>query len=67
MPPSSLPSNRSFGLQGAGKGDSDRSPGWRDNYPEINWPGVDGLEEKSAGRFIKYYGPSKSTAEEAAV
>jgi len=23
---------------GAGKGDTDRSPGWRANYDEISWP-----------------------------
>lgn len=41
MPIHSRPGQRAdlFNNQhGAGKGDKDRSPGWRDNYEEINWP-----------------------------
>jgi len=32
-------STRDIGLpsSGAGKGDKDRSPGWRNNYDEIQW------------------------------
>jgi hypothetical protein len=47
---------RDFGLKnnGAGKGDSDRSPGWRAHYNEINW----GPDHDTGGvkRFRKVYG-----------
>jgi hypothetical protein len=49
---------------GAGKGDGDRSPGWRDHYDEINWgfehynqvAEGEGFERVSAGRLRKRYG-----------
>lgn len=46
---------RDIGLvpSGAGKGDHERSPGWRKNYDEINW-GVDHPVETR--RFHKRYG-----------
>ena len=38
MPHNSGPAKRDlFPGHGAGKGDADRSPGWRNNYDEINW------------------------------
>lgn len=58
MPPSSPPGNRSFGLEGAGKGDSERSSKWRDNYPDINWPGVEGLVKRGA-KLVKVYGSTR--------
>ena len=44
---------------GAGKGDKDRSPGWRDNYDEVNWgkrepSEIDGFIRKG-NKQIKYY------------
>jgi hypothetical protein len=45
---------RDFGLKsnGAGKGDHERSPGWRKNYNEINW----GPDHGGVKRFRKVYG-----------
>lgn len=38
MPKNSGPTNRDmFPTTDAGKGDADRSPGWRAGYDEINW------------------------------
>lgn len=34
---SGQPARDLFPGHGAGKGDADRSPKWRDNYDEINW------------------------------
>lgn len=53
---------RDFGLHrtGAGKGDKERSPGWRKNYDEINW----GAEHpKENRRFHKKYGPHQEPKE----
>lgn len=46
---------RDLGLRGtgAGKGDADRSPGWRDQYQNITWP--DGAKA-GVKRFKKVYG-----------
>ena len=47
---------------GPGKGDKDRSPGWRRNYDEINWP-VDLTKEtfkRRGNKLIKTYGNNKS-------
>ncbi len=42
---------------GAGKGDKDRSPGWRNNYEEINWnKNNDGFVQVRPGRLRKVYG-----------
>jgi hypothetical protein len=51
---------------GAGKGDGDRSPKWRDHYDEIDWrvsgkarffsDASEGFERVSAGRLRKRYG-----------
>lgn len=46
-----------FPGHGAGKGDAERSSGWRNNYSEINWPGVSGLQRDRRGRLVKTYGP----------
>lgn len=61
MPPGSPNSSRDlFPGHGAGKGDAERSPGWRDNYDEIlfpkHLPGQDGFIQKSLGRKVKRYG-----------
>jgi hypothetical protein len=38
MPHNSGPTKRDmFDSHGAGKGDSDRSPGWREHYDDIDW------------------------------
>jgi len=39
---------------GAGKGDADRSPGWRKNYDEIRWSGVVGFKRRDS-RLRKIY------------
>lgn len=46
---------RDLGLRGtgAGKGDADRSPGWRKQYDTINWPSGG----KGPKKFHKVYGP----------
>jgi hypothetical protein len=48
---------RDIGLQGtgAGKGDADRSPKWRDHYDEIDWPSGG----KSPRNFRKIYGSAR--------
>jgi len=48
---------------GAGKGDKDRSPGWRDNYDSIFFPGVTGLRRKNAATLIKVYRPAPPAEE----
>lgn len=47
---------------GAGKGDKDRSPGWRKNYDEIRWPGVTGFKRRDS-RLRKIYGTPKQNYE----
>jgi hypothetical protein len=66
--PNFNPGPSQLGLSGSsGKGDSDRSPGWRANYHEIDWPviiGADGkiykqLDDqlvKRGSKLIKRYG-----------
>lgn len=51
---------RDIGLvpSGAGKGDAERSPGWRKNYDAIDWPSGG----KGPKKFRKIYGPHKTTA-----
>jgi hypothetical protein len=44
-----------FPATGAGKGDADRSPGWREHYDEIQWSPRQPAEPK---RFRKVYGPA---------
>jgi hypothetical protein len=61
MPKRSAAGQRNFGLEGSGKGDADRSPGWRDKYDDIDWErsdsGVDdGFRRIGTTRFIKLYG-----------
>lgn len=50
---------RDLGMgSGAGKGDSDRSPGWREHYDEIDWH-RDFVETdfvRKGGRLVKRYG-----------
>lgn len=51
-----------FPGHGAGKGDADRSPGWRDQYDTVNWPHSDeGFEQVSEHRKVKRYGPREAT------
>jgi hypothetical protein len=48
-----------FPSHGAGKGDADRSPGWREHYDEIEWG--DGHNEghhNVTRTFHKTYGPA---------
>lgn len=62
MATKSTQGNRSFGLEGAGKGDADRSPGWRAGYDDINW----GNEHATPAplttfkRFFRRYGKEKT-------
>lgn len=41
---------------GAGKGDADRSPGWRDKYDDVEWPHSEEGFTKRGGKLIKKYG-----------
>lgn len=43
---------RDLGLGTNGKGDADRSPGWRARYDTINWP----CGGKGPKKFHKVYG-----------
>jgi hypothetical protein len=51
--------SRDLGLKGtgAGKGDKDRSPGWRKQYDTINWPSGG----KGPKKFHKVYSQAKPT------
>jgi len=57
-------SNRSFGLEGAGKGDSDRTTdavAYAENLDEVNFPRVHPSNDPSfrrtkAGRYVKSFG-----------
>jgi hypothetical protein len=44
----------------AGKGDADRSPGWRNHYHEVNWGSGTASRFESVGpkRIRKVYGES---------
>lgn len=44
---------------GAGKGDVDRSPGWRDHYDEVEWPKSEEGFVKRGGKLVKRYGAEK--------
>jgi hypothetical protein len=46
----------------AGKGDKDRSPGYRKHYDEINWnaAGDDGFKRVTSNRIRKTYGAQRS-------
>lgn len=44
---------------GAGKGDVDRSPGWRDHYDEVNWPKSNEGFTQRGGKLVKKYGASE--------
>jgi len=52
---------RDLGLSSgaAGKGDADRSPGWRKRYDTINWPSGG----KGPKKFHKVYGTKKPQTE----
>jgi hypothetical protein len=55
-----------MGSSGAGKGDADRSPGWRDNYDDIDFKRDvehDGFTQIGHGRHRKVYGPPPSAPE----
>lgn len=42
---------------GAGKGDADRSPGWREQYDTVAWPHDDaGFERVGTHKQVKRYG-----------
>lgn len=43
----------------AGKGDKERSPGWRKNYEEINFPPATGFARRG-NRLVKAYGGRKA-------
>jgi hypothetical protein len=46
-----------FASHGAGKGDADRSPGWRGHYDDVEWPHSDaGFETLPSGKQVKRYG-----------
>ncbi len=54
MPRNSGPAARDlFPGHGAGKGDADRSPKWRENYDDINWKEVVNLQDPWDNRFIR--------------
>ena len=49
---------------GAGKGDVDRSPGWRDHYDEVTWTEGDKRAEgngfvRRGGKLVKRYGQAE--------
>jgi hypothetical protein len=44
---------------GAGKGDCDRSPGWREQYDTINWPKDNSGFRTVGGKQIKRYGQAE--------
>lgn len=63
MPRNSGQSNRDLlsAHGAAGKGDADRSPGWRDNYGEVSGVGTrpteaEGFRRVGSGRYRKVYG-----------
>jgi hypothetical protein len=59
MPPRSVNSGRDFMGGTNGKGDADRSPGWRHGYDHVNWgPGDDSGFTRRGGRMVKRYGPA---------
>lgn len=70
MPKHSLPGQRDIGLSGgAGKGDAERSAGWREHYDEIEWTPRenkwDGFQRGTMG-FRKVYRPEKPPTREVA-
>lgn len=57
MARNSGPTQRGLLGSGAGKGDADRSPGWRDHYDEIDWSGSQtGFEQVGSHKQVKRYG-----------
>jgi len=52
--------DRSLFNHGPGKGDKERSPGWRSNYDEINWTGV--AMEREGAKLVKRYGVPARTS-----
>lgn len=53
---------RDLGIGGQnGKGDADRSPGWREEYDTIAWP--DGAKN-GVKKFKKVYGPQAPKADD---
>jgi len=65
-------SNRHFGLEGSGKGDSDRTTdaaAYAENLNEVAFPRVAPQDDPSfrrtkAGRYVKSYGMSQKTYEQ---
>jgi hypothetical protein len=60
-----MSNTRDLGISGGnGKGDADRSPGWRQHYDEIEWDVCDIFHpddpnvKRKGGRIIKRYGPA---------
>lgn len=71
MPHNSGPAKRDMlDSHGAGKGDADRSPKWREHYDEVEWgqkyKGLNqpGFESIGPGRIRKTYGPVVSRPED---
>lgn len=61
------PAQLGLSNSGAGKGDKDRSPGWRDHYDEIDWGVIDPFIAdgtykiiRKGGKVIKKYGKKSS-------
>ena len=48
-----------FPGHGAGKGDADRSPRWRDHYDEVAWPKSDDGFTRTGNRQVKRYGTAE--------
>lgn len=66
-----MSNTRDLGISGAGKGDAERSPGWRDHYDEIWWPAnisddgtvtkeIDAQFKRRGAKLIKTYGNDKA-------
>lgn len=61
MPKRSAAGNGNKSMWNAGKGDGERSSGWRKNYHEIAWPdggqrlATDGFTQRG-GKLVKHYG-----------
>lgn len=43
---------------GAGKGDKERSPGWRNNFDDIHFPPAEGFVRRG-NRMVKVYNPGR--------
>lgn len=51
---------KDIGLNG-GKGDADRSPGWRDHYDEIEWPHDVQFIQRGAKQIKRYGNQNKNS------